>query len=484
MDLVSGFSKTLAYSLKQLSNFTKQTVKVMPDRTNPSLGEVSRFRLPPSALIDFRTISIFADVYLYNSPGTGSTNYNLHLPRNTSSLIQQMTVTCNGVQLANINDYNLLFNTLYDIEGADYSQTSKRLLENPDPSVYYYQGLSTSNNSPIGVVNAQDGSSAVNIENGRPIVINNFVGIISSLSTPVLDLNDTGDIFLEIRWASPSVCWATTNTSAPTTFPTTTNCYLNNLRLTCSKINFESSEYYDLKNQKLLSDEGLLVGYYDYFTSRGTSVQKSAGVNINFNVNTNSLDQCIATFQRADYNTIRNLVLHNSGTAGSLITFNGYLNSQIANSTTAAGGAIGDGFNQSVYFMRPAIDLATSQWSINSTNIDPYPLPPSEIWNQNLIALGNQNLDYGTAGVHPACLSLWHFLKYYFCHILSLENLSGDGQHWRSGLNGNGATVNVNYQATFTTNSAITNTETISPVIFCRSTKVLQIKSGHIISVV
>ena len=105
MDLVSGFPKNLAYSLKQLSNFTKQTVKVMPDRTNPSLGEVSRFRLPPSALIDFRTISIFADVYLYNSPGTGPTNYSLHLPRNTSSLIQQMTVTCNGVQLVNINDY-------------------------------------------------------------------------------------------------------------------------------------------------------------------------------------------------------------------------------------------------------------------------------------------------------------------------------------------------------------------------------------------
>jgi hypothetical protein len=34
--------------------------------------------------------------------------------------------------------------------------------------------------------------------------------------------------------------------------------------------------------------------------------------------------------------------------------------------------------------MRAGADLATSQWSINSTNIDPYPLPPSEIWNQNL----------------------------------------------------------------------------------------------------
>ena len=64
MDLVSGFPKNLAYTLKQLSNFTKQTVKVMPDRVNPNFGEVSRFKLPASAMIDFRTISIFADVTL------------------------------------------------------------------------------------------------------------------------------------------------------------------------------------------------------------------------------------------------------------------------------------------------------------------------------------------------------------------------------------------------------------------------------------
>ena len=120
MDLVAGFQKNLSYTLKQLPNFTKQTVKVIPDRVNPNLGEVSRFKLPASAMIDFRTISIFADAYLYNNYGTGATNYNLHLPRNTASLIQQLTITCNGVQLCNINDYNLLFNTLYDLEGADF----------------------------------------------------------------------------------------------------------------------------------------------------------------------------------------------------------------------------------------------------------------------------------------------------------------------------------------------------------------------------
>ena len=484
MDLVAGFPKNLSYTLKQLSNFTKQTVKVMPDRVNPGFGEVSRFKLPASAMIDFRTISIFADVTLYSAAtmAAGAT-YALHLPRNTASLIQQITITCNGVQLCNINDYNLLFNTLYDVEGADISQTSKRFLENADPSVYYYQGTSAVANTPVGAINAQDGTLATNSETARPIVINNFLGFLGSLSTPVLDLNDTGDVYIEIRWANTSVLWGTANTTAPT-YTNTTGCAFNNLRMTCAKINFESSEYYDLKSQKLLSD-GLLVGYYDYWTSRGTSVAKSAGVNMNFNVATNSLDQCIATFQKSDYNTIKSLVLHNSAstTMANLITLNQFLNGQVADDETAAG--IGDGFNQSYYFMRSGVDLATSQWSINSTNIDPYPLPPSEVWNQNLIAIGNANIDYGTSGVHPGCVSLWHFLKYYFCHILSLENLSGDGQHGRSGLAGNGSVVNINYSATFANfNNGTANAETIQPVIFCRSTKVLTIKSGHIISVV
>ncbi len=78
MDLVSGFPRNLSFTLKQLSNFTKQVVRVMPDRVNPGFGEVSRFKLPASAMIDFRTISIFADVSLYNNVGTAAANYCLH----------------------------------------------------------------------------------------------------------------------------------------------------------------------------------------------------------------------------------------------------------------------------------------------------------------------------------------------------------------------------------------------------------------------
>ncbi len=105
----------------------------MPDRVNPGFGV---------ALNSLRVLwlilepSIFADVSLYaNAPMGGGFTYTLNLLRNTASLIQQITKTCNGVQLRNINDYNILFNTLYDIEGADISQTLKRFFENADPSV-------------------------------------------------------------------------------------------------------------------------------------------------------------------------------------------------------------------------------------------------------------------------------------------------------------------------------------------------------------
>ena len=60
--------------------------------------------------------------------------------------------------------------------------------------------------------------------------------------------------------------------------------------------------------------------------------------------------------------------LHESG---NFITFNEYLSTQVTNANTAA--TLGDGFNQSYYFMRAGVDIATSQWSMNSTNIDPHP---------------------------------------------------------------------------------------------------------------
>jgi hypothetical protein len=90
------------------------------------------------------------------------------------------------------------------------------------------------------------------------------------------------------------------------------------------------------------------------------------------------------------------------------------------------------------------VGLTTSQLFINNTPITPQPLEPELIYNENLIALGNNQQDMGI-GIHPGCVSLAHFLKYYFCAITSLENISPGEIYTKSGLDGKAASLNLNW---------------------------------------
>ncbi len=62
-------------------------------------------------------------------------------------------------------------------------------------------------------------------------------------------------------------------------------------------------------NTMKLTTDGLLVGYYDYWTSRGPGVIKPSGINMNFNITTNLFDQYIATFQHSDYQQIKKIIV-------------------------------------------------------------------------------------------------------------------------------------------------------------------------------
>jgi hypothetical protein len=95
------------------------------------------------------------------------------------------------------------------------------------------------------------------------------------------------------------------------------------------------------------------------------------------------------------------------------------------------------------YFRRNGVGLTTSQLFINNTPIMTQSLEPHLIYNENLITLGNNHSDMGI-GVHPGCISLAHFLKYYFCHIVSLENISPRDGFYKSGLDGKVNALNFN----------------------------------------
>lgn len=456
----SGFPRNLAYSVKSLSGFSKQTVRLTPDNdTNIAAGSTIKVKLPPNCLVDLRTFTAFFEG---STSGTGT---GVHFPRLSSSLIEQLSVYVNGTMIENIPNYNVLYNTLFDLQCGN-DQTAKRNLENIDPSVDYditsvTTGASTNTNNTL---------TATPNDTNKALMINNWLGFLGSASTPVISTSDTSTVEVEIRFAPATVLWSG---GAPTA--TNPSYSISKLRFTISKIVFNDPTYYQLKAAKLLSD-GLVIGYKTYIANRGSVVNKATSLTYSVNVNSSSLDQVIATMLDKDNTTVSPLLLAGAGgTTGK--TFQEVLATQVADDGTA--GLKGDLFNQSRYFRRNAMGLTGSSFEINNTMMNPYPLPIEEVYNETLIALGNQNIDM-SAGCHPGLLSaVCHFPKYYFAHILSLENLDNSGQFFRSGLDGRAAALNISWKTSFTG-----TTDTCTPFLFCAVTKLLQINEGGQIIVI
>ena len=458
----SGFPKNLAYSIKNLSGFSKQTIKLLPDRwTSISSGDTIRVKLPVNSLVQLNTFSMF-----FEATAGGAQQ---HFPRLSSSLIEALSIYVNGTLVETINRYNALYNCLFDLQGAGVDQQSKRFLENIDPSVGY-TAIDT-NGYITGRTNTLTTSTK---DTSKVMMINNWLGFLGSANggIAVIDTADLGDVYVEIRFSNDKVLW----TSYLGTYVAGTGYTLNNIRFTISRISFNDPTYYELKAAKLLSS-GLNIGYHTYSTHLGPAVTKPNAVNFIFNVNANSLDQIICTSvdAGATASTIGPLCLYNAGSTieGNHKCFDETLPLSPENSLQTSAVTAGDLFNQSMYFRRNMYGLATSQIEVNNVQMNPYPLPPEEIFNESLISLGNLNIDL-YSGVHQGCKSIYHFLKYYFCHILSLENISGDSQFWKSGLDGRSASVTIKWYATFTT-----GTDVVQPLVFCRRTNIMSVTEGH-----
>jgi hypothetical protein len=459
----SGFPKNLAYSIKNLSGFSKQTIKLLPDRWNTvNNGDTIRVKLPVNSLVQLNTFSMFAE-------GTCG-GAQQHFPRlGLSSCIEALSVYVNGTLVETINRYNALYNTIFDMQGAGIDQGSKRFLEVIDPSVTY-TAIDTS-----GYITGKTTTLTTTTKDTKKVMmVNNWLGFLGSANggIAVIDTADLGDVYVEIRFSNDKVLWS----SYLATYVAPTGYTLDNIRFTISRISFNDPTYYELKAAKLLSS-GLNIGYHTYSTHVGASVTKPAAVNFTFNVNANSLDQIICTSVDA-YATVANLsplCLYNAGNAteANHKCFAEIMALSPENSSQTSAATAGELFNQSIYFRRNMYGVSASQIEVNNVQMNPYPLPPEEIYNETLIALGNLNTDL-FSGVHPGCNSIYAFVKSYFCHVLSLENIDPSGQLWRSGLDGRSSSISVKWYATFST-----GTDVIQPLVFCRRTNVMVVNEGH-----
>lgn len=469
----STFPKNLAYKISQLQGFSKTAVKLTPDRTDVNAGETFRVQLPSNTIVDLRTFTLFAKGTATQDAGSDK----MHFPRNgLSSCIKTLGVYINGTLIERIDNYNILYNKLYDLDCGGDQDAKRGVLENADPSIGYSLAPTTGNTDYSAgnpIIKTNNNASA---DTALKLAVNNWLGFISSASTPCIDTNDLNKVEIEITLSDANVLWSSadgTLSTAPTTTGATYS--LADIHFTISKIVFSDPLYYNLKASKLLSS-GLNIGYSTYIASKLTSQTKGTAMNMMTTVNSTSLDQLICCFNPSQP-TITTLRLQGANNVNASKTFKEALSSQPVSTANnnlydnSAGGL----FNQSYYFQSDATNIVSSSVEINNTPLMPQPLQDDEIYNETLIAMGHNNLDM-SAGVHQGCKSLADFLKYYFCMVVSLENISGEKEWVKSGLDGKSSALNINWKASFNVG---TSSASISPYIFAKCSRVLTVMEGH-----
>ena len=456
-----SFPKALAYNIKALSGFSKQAVRLTPDKWDSiKPNDTIKVALPQNTLVDLRTFCMYYEA-------EGATD--CHMPRLSSSIVKTLSIYINGNLVERIDNYSVLYNKLYDMDGGGADQTSKRFLENADPSVFYTTGL-TKTSVETGAFNITGNSSAVK----RKFAISNWLGFISTLSTPIIDTNDLNKVEIEITFESKDVVWKKSSNTAMSAPGYT----LSDIHFMVNKVVFNDPLYYNLKASKLLSS-GLTIGYQTFIASRGALAAKSSSYNVYTSFNTTSLDQLIGCFTPETV-AADNLLLYDyadGDTTADVLPFNNIKN-LAAYSTETSSTFAGGLYNQVVYFQSNACGLTSSTWEINNTPIIPIPLADYEVYNESLIALGHNHIDMGI-GTHEGLNSLAHFLKFYFVHVCSLEMINA-GDFYKSGLDGKSSALNVVWKLSFGANTS----EKITPYIFAKTTRILQINEGHSVTVI
>lgn len=480
MNIPNSFPKSLSYTIKQMQGgMSRIGVKLTPDRTTGIVpNDVITYKLPNSSLVDLRTFNFF-----YQFTTSGTTGTFLH-PRYASSLIERISIIINGQTIDITPGYSMLYNTLMDLEGSSFDQFSKRnVCEFFDPSLKFsVTDPSSSSTADVAIAGANWTASGTSAPSKIDGAVTHWLGFLGSCNPQVIDTSDLGDVYIQIQFSTSYVLPATINATAQTLAGASFT--LDTLYATCDVISFgDDSEYYNLKASKLTSS-GLNIGFYSYLNSRFAAVAKSSGISVNWNISANSLDQIICTMQKKDgTSTWKPMIVYGSNDAGSTV----YNMSQIIadpigkvnNTGSTRTDVLGDAFMNSYYFIRAAQGIKESRISINNRPLNYGYLTPKEVFIQTLTALGYNHIDLGTNGLNVGILSLQHFVKYYFAHIIDLT-IQDSQDFYIAGLNSLGSTLTVTWDANFTTNYA----QEVVPIMYARLTKVLYVQDGRNISVI
>lgn len=456
--IAPNYPREFFYNLSKLQgSMSKQIIKVSADRSSSiAPAQITNYRLPIGALLNLDSLNIFFKVDI-KTEKTLPTRY-------ANSFIRRLSIQMNNVSVQIIQDYAFTYNFYADHNNKSLTKSVGG--DWCDNSILWSQTTATTA-SDTAIVGDIAFLNATAIQTGLRFCINNFIGLLGSASTKILPTDRTGEVVISVEWAPAAdvlgALEGVTATAAATYEITETY-------LTCEALSFSDDTYYNS-----ISDKDLRIGFNDYIFTSFAEVEKKAGINVTTYVSAGSVDHIVGTARFPLVTTVNKMRAVNlpSGVGTTAITLPQYL----ANPAGLEGE--GDAFFGSINMQRNLSNLATSQFSINNKALNWGAMDIYEIFQNNLLALGYENVDISANGFNAGILSIFHYFKYYGGHIQSLELIDKD-QFYISGLSSSGSSCSINWRATFL---GSTNTVKIVPVIICKLSRVLNIGAGRNISV-
>lgn len=467
-NIPASYPATFFYNLAKLQGaFSKNLIKVVADRTTASPQELTNIRLPIGALLNLDSLCMYFKVNITGTNATIPTRY-------ASSFIKRLSLSMNNVSVQIIQDYNLVYNINADHTNKSYTKgVGGEWLDN---SILWTEADGASDQTKITGANALLATTPN--QTGLQFCINNWIGLFGSASTRVLPTDRTGEVIISVEWAPNYEVLGGTGEASATTYTASDTYNVEDIYMTCEAFSFSDDTYY-----KSIGDKELKIGFDDYVVTRFANVQKKNNINVTTYLSAGSIDYVYGTCV-IPQSVPKPMVAYGSlgtGASDSVVAniFKFLSDPETFAGNVNAGDVYGDGFFSTLALQRCMQHLATSQFSINNKALNYAPLNKYEVFNNNLLSLGYENVDASANGLNPSIVSILHYFKYYGVCFQSLQLIDRD-QFYISGLSSSGSSCAINWVATF---SGVNNTLSVCPIIVAKLSKVLHIGAGRQISV-
>lgn len=468
--------RTFFYNLKKLKGgFSKQLIKITPDRSIASPNDITTFRFPIGSILNMQSLSLH---FKGSTTGTNPTIF----PKYTSSLIKRLSVSVNNVSVQIINDYNIVYNIYADLNSVNMTTRYGEKVDSTTDFVNTTLTSAVTTAQPIVGKNLLLATQGA-ITNER-MVINHFLGILGGGSTPIFNTDLMGEIVVSVQWENQGILCGTAEATA-ITYTSADTYSLSDIYMTVESLSFMSDEYYTA-----LAEADKMIGFHDFNVVRFPKVSKASGIDITTYISASSIDSIMATALPAEALSAipKTMIGHGTGSVGTTAVINiyEYLSNPVAyvhnhTAVTQLNGVAnyGDGFFSSLNLVRDLQYITSSVFYINNRMIGYSPLDPLEIHQNNLCALNYENLDMSNNGYNPSAVSLAHFFKYYGVCIQDVSLLN-PSVFYLSGINSAGSSVSINFKATF---NSLANIDCF-PLLISKCSRILNVSSGRQIQVI